>query len=114
MIAVFVLADSFRSDAGSQITKTPPRRIFNNMIQSEAKYIDAIFMCCRRYLWGDIWYAADVFIFITGFVADAALLWLFVRERKSLSASKVSLVLKPAQSYQVIKVVLCRVGSAGL
>ncbi|KAM7366909.1 hypothetical protein PAMP_014845 [Pampus punctatissimus] len=66
-----------------------PHESFSSMMESKPKYIGAITMLCRKQSWSDIWKAADVFILISGVMANAALLWLFLRERKSLSASKV-------------------------
>ncbi|XP_034433763.1 G-protein coupled receptor 15-like [Hippoglossus hippoglossus] len=44
---------------------------------------------CDSQGWDNIWYVLDMVLVITGVVANAALLWLFLMERKSLSASKV-------------------------
>ncbi|GLD48114.1 P2Y purinoceptor 1-like protein [Lates japonicus] len=60
-----------------------PSDIFSNMIQVNVK------VPCSRKQWDEIWTYMDMFILITGVVSNAALLWLLLRERKSLSASKV-------------------------
>ncbi|XP_060936309.1 hydroxycarboxylic acid receptor 2-like [Limanda limanda] len=44
---------------------------------------------CETQAWENICYVLDMVLLITGLVANAALLWLFLMERKSLSASKV-------------------------
>lgn len=67
--------------------------LFSNMIPAKSKYIQAIFTHCREAGWFNVWFFTDTFILIAGGVANVALLWLFLRDRKSLSASKVGAAL---------------------
>ncbi|KAK9525476.1 hypothetical protein VZT92_016176 [Zoarces viviparus] len=55
----------------------------------EDSFIEDVSKLCRENGWENVWFATDIFILITGVVANVALLWLFLREKKSLSASKV-------------------------
>ncbi|KAA8579950.1 hypothetical protein FQN60_005485, partial [Etheostoma spectabile] len=53
-------------------------------------YVAAIFSDCHSIAeWHTMWLFVDTFILITGVVANVALLWLFMKERKALSASQV-------------------------
>ncbi|TNN35802.1 putative P2Y purinoceptor 10 [Liparis tanakae] len=58
------------------------------MLNSKANTTD-IPSQCGEARWDTMWLAIDAFILVTGGVANVALLWLFLRERKSLSASQV-------------------------
>ncbi|KAM6961560.1 uncharacterized protein LKV04_020577 [Tautogolabrus adspersus] len=55
----------------------------------QANFLDAIHDYCDEIGWQEIWFVCDIFILITGVLANTALLWLFLRERKPLSASQV-------------------------
>lgn len=48
-----------------------------------------VFMHCRSLGLADIWFVTDILTLVAGVVANTALLWLFLRERKTLSASQV-------------------------
>nr|XP_019955398.1 PREDICTED: P2Y purinoceptor 1-like [Paralichthys olivaceus] len=65
-----------------------PPELFSEMVKSWT-ISNSLDQQCDEEEWDIIWYGMDVFILITGVVANAALLWLFLMERKSLSASKV-------------------------
>ncbi|XP_041833734.1 G-protein coupled receptor 183-like [Melanotaenia boesemani] len=52
-------------------------------------YFQVIAIACLNQSWKQIWYTADIFILITGLMANAALLWLLFRERRKLSASQI-------------------------
>ncbi|XP_053270733.1 G-protein coupled receptor 4 [Pleuronectes platessa] len=58
------------------------------MIESGLKS-EVVDWMCEGQAWVNVWYVLDMVILITGVLANAALLWLFLMERKSLSASKV-------------------------
>ncbi|CAB1442457.1 unnamed protein product [Pleuronectes platessa] len=65
-----------------------PPELLSDMIASGSKSrVDD--RPCDTQDWDNIWYYLDIVILITGVVANAALLWLFLMEKKSLSASKV-------------------------
>ena len=66
---------------------------FNEVVASKDKRLDAIFKKCLEDGWEETWLFTDLFILVTGLLANVALLWLFLWERKSLSASKVRTVL---------------------
>ncbi|XP_051248790.1 G-protein coupled receptor 183-like [Dicentrarchus labrax] len=51
--------------------------------------IEGVLMQCRGHGLSDFWFGADISVLIIGVLANGALLWLFLRERKSLSASQV-------------------------
>ncbi|CAJ1054254.1 uracil nucleotide/cysteinyl leukotriene receptor-like [Xyrichtys novacula] len=51
--------------------------------------VAAIFLYCDEIGWTKLWFTADSIILITGVLANTALLWLFIKERKQVSASQV-------------------------
>lgn len=51
--------------------------------------LSAVFMHCPSQRLVDIRFVTDIFTLVTGVAANTALLWLFLRERKTLSASQV-------------------------
>lgn len=65
-----------------------PESVSNIMMSASQHLILMIIEHCEL-KWSDTWFAIDIIILITGMVANVALLWLFLRERKSLSASQV-------------------------
>lgn len=87
-------------------------RIFSNSITSKDKYLDAIYMYCSKQGWAHIWFITDIVILVTGVLANAALLWLFLRERKSLSTSRVGSA--PNTLCGILFHVMQQVVSAGL
>ncbi|XP_036978399.1 G-protein coupled receptor 4-like [Acanthopagrus latus] len=51
--------------------------------------LSAVFVHCPSEGLAVTWFVMDIVILVTGLAANAALLWLFLRERKTLSASQV-------------------------
>lgn len=56
---------------------------------SQVDFLHNIMVDCSQLSWIDIWLAANIFILVTGAVANAALLCMFCMERRMLSASQV-------------------------
>ncbi|XP_060886276.1 P2Y purinoceptor 1-like [Labrus mixtus] len=52
-------------------------------------FVNAIHDYCDEIGWHEIWWISDIFFLFTGVLANTALLWLFLQERKPLSASQV-------------------------
>lgn len=78
-----------RCDTPSKIASRAPPEILSNMITENDKFITDIFSRCHTEGWGNMWFVSDILTLVTGVVANIALLWLFLRDRKSVSASKV-------------------------
>lgn len=59
---------------------------------TDREHVQKLLKECDKYMWRDLWTMMDVIILFPGVVANASLLWLFLKEVKSLSASKVGLM----------------------
>nr|XP_057934339.1 P2Y purinoceptor 1-like [Doryrhamphus excisus] len=60
-----------------------------HVLEQKANLFEEIHEACLKTFWIHIWFTTDVLIFIIGVVSNGILLWLFLRETKSLSASQV-------------------------